>query len=357
MVYRQQMMEIFIFSIVFVVSYLGVERFRRWSLRKQIVDVPNERSSHAAPTPRGGGMVFVSAALTFYAAAALFEKNNFRWSYLVGAILIAFVSWLDDLFSIGTLVRFVVHAAAAVLIIFFEGAWREIYLPYFGAVDFGAAGAILTFCWIVGLTNAYNFMDGVDGIAGTQAATAGIGWLIVGHLLGYDATAFYGGVIAFACMGFLPHNFQPAKIFMGDVGSAFLGYTFAVLPILAKNEGVSGAGNVVFLPLIGVLLVWFFVFDASYTFVRRLLKKDKVWQAHREHLYQKMVVKGYSHTVVTSIYAGFTLVLLCFLLIAAGTKNGLADFLFYAFAAAIFLSATLIALARPGREIRASNAE
>jgi hypothetical protein len=112
-----------------------------------------------------------------------------------------------------------------------------------------------------------------------------------------------------------------------------------------------------FLPLIGVLLVWFFVFDASYTFVRRLLKKDKVWQAHREHLYQKMVVKGYSHTVVTSIYGGFSLMLLCFLLIAAGTKNGFADFLFYAFAAAIFLSATLIALARPGREIRASNAE
>jgi UDP-N-acetylmuramyl pentapeptide phosphotransferase/UDP-N-acetylglucosamine-1-phosphate transferase len=358
MVYRKQMMEILVFSVVFVLSYMGVEKFRQWSLRKQIVDVPNERSSHAAPTPRGGGLIFGFTALTFYAATALLEKNNFRWSYLLGAGLIALISWLDDLFSIGTLVRFVVHAAAAVLIIFFEGYWREIYLPYFGTVDFGAAGAILTFCWVVGLTNAYNFMDGIDGIAGTQAVTAGIGWLTVGHLLGFDATAFYGGVIAFACLGFLLHNLQqPAKIFMGDVGSAFLGYTFAVLPVLATKENVSGEVNELVLPALGVFLVWFFVFDAFYTFVRRLLKKDKVWRAHREHLYQKMVLKGYSHSAVTAVYGGFSLTLLCFLAFGAATASVFGDFLFYALAAAIFLSGALIVLARPRRANRTVNAE
>lgn len=351
------MMKILVFSIVFVLSYLGVEKFRRWSLRKQIVDVPNERSSHAAPTPRGGGLVFVFIALTFYAAGALFDENNFRWSYPVGAGLIALISWLDDLFSIGTFVRFVVHAVAAVLIIYFAGYWREIYLPFFGAVDFGAAGSILTFCWIVGLTNAYNFMDGIDGIAGTQAVTAGFGWLIIGHLLGYQAAAFYGGVIAFGCLGFLLHNLQPAKIFMGDVGSAFLGYTFAVLPVLAQKENVSGESSEFVLPSIGVLLVWFFVFDALYTFVRRLLRKDKVWQAHREHLYQKMVVKGYSHMVVTGIYGCFSFVLLCFLFGAAVTTSVSGDFIFYAFAAAVILSAALIAIARPRRARGAFDAE
>lgn len=335
-------MEIVVFSIVFILSYLGVEKFRRWSLKKRIIDIPNERSSHRAPTPRGGGLVFVVIALAVYAATALSEKSNFQGSYLAGAVLIASISWLDDLFSIGTLIRFVVHGSAALLIILSGGYWQEIYLPYFGVIELGATGAFITFCWIVGLTNAYNFMDGVDGIAGIQAVTAGIGWLIVGNRFGYEETAFYGGVVAFACLGFLIHNRHPAKIFMGDVGSAFLGYTYAVLPILAKKENLSSTLNDPVLPSVGVLLVWFFVFDASYTFLRRLLKKDKVWQAHREHLYQKMVVKGYSHMSVALVYGVFSIILLC-ILIAATAFN---EFLIGVWAVAFIQSLLLIIMAR-----------
>lgn len=338
-----------IFSIISMLSYFGVEKFRRWSLKKQIVDVPNERSSHVAPTPRGGGLVFVVIALAFYAVAALPEKNNFRWSYLLGAALIASISWLDDLFSVATVWRFVVHGFAAALIIFTDGYWREIYLPLAGTIDFGAAGAFLTFCWIVGLTNAYNFMDGVDGIAGTQALTAGVGWLVVGTLLGYGATALYGGVIAFACLGFLIHNRQPAKIFMGDIGSAFLGYSFAVLPLLAKAENSSDAANNAVLPLLSVLLVWFFVFDASYTFLRRLLKKDKVWRAHREHLYQKMVARGYSHAAVAAVYGVFSLVLVCLSAVAVAAGS---EYLIYPLTAAVVQSLMLIAFARSGETFR-----
>lgn len=341
------MMEVFIFSIVLLLSYFGVEKFRRWSLKKRIVDVPNERSSHVAPTPRGGGLVFVVISLAFYAASGLFENNNFRWSYLCGAVLVAAVSWLDDLFSVKTIPRFLVHGVAAFLIVYADGYWREIDSPFFhGTFEFGAAGAILTFCWIVGLTNAYNFMDGIDGIAATQAFTAGVGWLIVGNFFGSAHAALYGGVLAFACLGFLIHNRQPAKIFMGDVGSAFLGYTFAVLPILAKTEKASNAAQDSVFPLIGILLVWFFVFDAFYTFIRRLLKKNKVWRAHREHLYQRMVAKGFSHTAVTAVYGLFSLVLLCFSVAAAIGGN---EYLIYAFAAALFLSMALIWLARAAK--------
>jgi UDP-N-acetylmuramyl pentapeptide phosphotransferase/UDP-N-acetylglucosamine-1-phosphate transferase len=345
MVYGKELTEIIIFFIVLMLSYFGVEKFRQWSIKKQIVDVPNERSSHAAPTPRGGGLVFVVIALSFYAATGLTENNHFQWSYLTGAVSIALVSWLDDLFSVKTLHRFLIHGLAAFLIIYAGGFWREIDLPYLGTIDFGFFGALLTFCWIVGMTNAYNFMDGVDGIAATQAVTAGIGWLIVGKLLGSDATALYGGVISFACLGFLIHNRQPAKIFMGDVGSAFLGYTFAVLPIVAKIENPSNAAKDAVFPLIGVLLVWFFVFDAFYTFVFRLLKKQKVWQAHREHLYQKMVIKGFSHASVTAVYGTFSMILSGFgvLTVFAGK-----EYLIYLTAAAIFLSLLLIIFARLG---------
>lgn len=303
------MFETIIFSTVFLLTYFGVEIFRRWSLRKNLFDVPNERSSHKTPTPRGGGVVIVLVCLIFYALNALFYGGNFAWSYLVGATLIAVVSWLDDLYSISFVWRLLIHCLAAGLVIFEPGFWTEIYLPFFGNTEFGFFqffGSILAFSWIVWLTNAYNFMDGIDGIAGVQALAAGIGWFLVGSLFGLDTTAIYGGILAFSAIGFLIHNWQPAKIFMGDVGSAFLGFTFACLPFLARNEN---AANGAIMPLIAILLVWFFVFDSVFTFIRRLLKKQKVWTAHREHLYQKMVIAGRTHAFVAGLYGILSLIL------------------------------------------------
>lgn len=342
------MIEMLIFLSVLMISYLGVERFRRWSLQKRIVDVPNERSSHAAPTPRGGGLIFVVVCLVFYAANGLAGDQHFRWSYFFGAVLVASVSWLDDLYSVKTLLRFIVHGLAASMVIYEFGFWQQIELPYFGAVGLGAAGAVLTVCWIVGLTNAYNFMDGIDGIAATQAVTAGIGWLIAGTLLGSSETALYAGVVAFACMGFLIHNRKPARIFMGDVGSAFLGFTFAVLPILAKTENAANADKDGIFPLIGVLLVWFFVFDAAYTFAARLLRKEKVWEAHRRHLYQKMIINGYTHQAVTNLYGLFSLILLTFGALAATAGR---KYLVLAVPAALVMSSALIFLSRTKKNV------
>jgi Fuc2NAc and GlcNAc transferase len=344
MVSGREMSEALIFLFTLAISYFGVEKFRQWSLRKEIFDMPNERSSHRAPTPRGGGLIFVVMAITFFAVNGVFSADgNFRWSYLFGAVAVAFVSWLDDLYSVKTFQRFIVHGLAAGAVVYAVGYWHQVDLPYVGTIEFGAAGAFLTFCWIVGLTNAYNFMDGIDGIAATQAVTAGIGWLIAGKLLGSGETAVYAGVIAFACLGFWLHNKQPAKIFMGDVGSAFLGYTFAVLPLLAETEKASNAERDAIFPLIGVTLVWFFVFDAVYTFIRRLVKKEKVWEAHRGHLYQKMVIGGLAHRTVTKIYGAFSLILL-FFTVAAPLTDGKSLIAAAAFACA--LSALLVYLSR-----------
>lgn len=294
------MAEIFIFTTVFILSYFGVLVFRRWSLRREIFDVPNERSSHTAPTPRGGGLVIVLISLIFYTIYTVFSKGDFSWSYLFGAALIAFISWLDDVYNISFVWRFLVHSASALLVIFALGYFEIVYIPFYQNVEFGKLGAVLTFLWIVWLTNAYNFMDGIDGIAAMQAVTAGIGWLVVGKILNLDEAGIYGGVLAFSAMGFLIHNWQPAKIFMGDVGSAFLGYTFAVLPLLALNK--SGA-NSALLPFIAVLLVFLFVFDTVITFLRRLAGKERVWEAHRRHLYQRLIINGYSHGFVTILYS------------------------------------------------------
>lgn len=301
------MVKIAVFTIVFFVSYIGVEIFRRWSLRRELLDVPNERSSHTAPTPRGGGLIIVLVCLSFYTIFTLFYTDNFYWSYLTGALLISLVSWLDDIYDISFIWRFLIHSASASLVIYNCGYFAEVYLPFLNRIHFGSLGIIITFLWIVWLTNAYNFMDGIDGIAGMQAFTAGIGWLLIGRILGFETIGFYGGVIAFSSLGFLIHNWQPAKIFMGDVGSAFLGFTFAVLPLLARNEISS---NSFLLPIVAVVLVLLFITDTVLTFLRRIFKREKIWLAHRSHIYQQLVIYGYSHRSVTLIYSFISFIII-----------------------------------------------
>jgi len=308
------MTEFFLFTTAFLLSYIGVGWFQRWSLKKRIYDIPNERSSHVAPKPRGGGLIFVIVSLTFYCVYTIIYRGSIEFGffgYVVGAILISLVSWLDDLFSISFVWRFLIHAFSAFLVIYNLGYTDELLTPFDNQIVFGKIGMFFTFCWIVWLTNAFNFMDGIDGIAGMQAVTAGLGWFLTGKILGYNETGIYGGILAFSCLGFLMHNWQPAKIFMGDVGSAFLGFTYAVLPLLAKKENPAPSG---LLPLIAVFLVWFFVFDSVYTFFRRLLKGEKVWNAHRQHIYQRLVINGYSHRFVTVLYGFFSLTVLISLL-------------------------------------------
>jgi Fuc2NAc and GlcNAc transferase len=312
------MFELLTYLLVFLLTYFGVGQFRRWSLKRKLFDVPNERSSHQNPTPRGGGLIIVLVCLIFYTVLAIFSRENFAWGYFIGAILVAFISWLDDLYTVSFVWRFLVHTAAACLLIANLGFWTEIHLPVFANVEFGYYGAIISFLWIVWLTNAYNFMDGIDGIAGMQAFTAGIGWLIVGKLFGMDSAAIYGGIVAFSAIGFLIHNWHPAKIFMGDVGSAFLGYTFAALPFIAKSENSENASNI---PLIAVLLLWLFIFDTVFTFMRRLLKKQKVWTAHREHLYQRLVIAGKSHQFVAGLYGVLSLVMVFSIFLLVQTEK------------------------------------
>lgn len=297
------MVKVLLFSTIFLFSYYGVEWFRRWSLRRELFDVPNERSSHTMPTPLGGGLIIVLISLTTYTLYALLIAGNFAWAYFLGAILIAAVSWLDDLYKVSIIWRFLVHAVAACLVINYVGYFDESYVTFFPATRIGEiAGLTITFLWIVWLTNAYNFMDGIDGIAGMQAVTAGIGWLIAGNLLGSGSVEFYGGVLASSSLGFLMQNWQPAKIFMGDAGSAFLGFSFAVLPLLAGREISAVSENRPFLPIAAVALVWLFVFDTVYTFIRRAANAEKVWEAHREHLYQKFVAAGFSHCLTAGLY-------------------------------------------------------
>lgn len=305
------MVDLIIFASIFAASYFGVGTYRRWSAQNEFLAIPNERSSHTEPVPHGGGIVIVIICLIAYICISFYLPGTYSWGYLAGAFIIALVSFLDDLYSIPFPWRLLIHSIAAILVIVDVDTWHGITM--LGHIKFGNFGYVLTFIWIVWMVNSYNFMDGIDGLAGLQAVVAGLGWLVLGYILQMPAIFLFSGVIASASLGFLVHNWSPAKIFMGDVGSAFLGFTFASLPLIART---IASKNPDLLPIAAVLFVWFFLFDSVVTLLRRAIRGEKVWQAHREHLFQRLVQSGLSHRRVTVFYGVLAFILSTFILLS-----------------------------------------
>ena len=218
----------------------------------------------------------------------------------LGAGIVTLVSWRDDIGSVAPPVRLLAQLAAAGVAVGAVGYWRVVTLGAGATVDLGLGGLVLTLMWIVGLTNAFNFMDGIDGLAGGEAVVTGAGWALVGWIVQEPLVAAVGVMLAATGVGFLRLNWPPARIFMGDVGSTFLGYTCAVLALLATGPNAGPGSGVV--PWVGLLLTWTFVFDSLLTFLRRLAAGEDVFTAHRSHLYQRLTRSGQSHRSVTTLY-------------------------------------------------------
>jgi UDP-N-acetylmuramyl pentapeptide phosphotransferase/UDP-N-acetylglucosamine-1-phosphate transferase len=298
--------------LVFLTTLAGVRLFINWSFGRRILDVPNERSSHSKPVPVGAGVVIAGTVLAAFTVSEIAGSGVYALStsgyaflaYCIGAVLIVAVSWLDDLRRVPVGIRFLIHAFAAVLLLAAAVSWKSA-LPAPVSIS-----VLVSFLWIVGLTNAYNFMDGIDGIAGIQGVAAGIGWVLAGIVFGIGGAVLMGAAITAACAAYLVFNWQPAKVFMGDAGSAFLGYTLAAIPILAMESvswptgsgQVNTAGLAGLLSIFAIAFVWPFVFDSSFTFFRRVLNRERVWEPHRSHLYQRMVLYGRSHAAVSALY-------------------------------------------------------
>lgn len=286
--------------ISLTLTWTGVLCLRAHAPRLGLVDVPNQRSSHSQPTPRGGGLAFVllcpivASGVLFLTAAPIPDGMA---ALLVGGLAVAAVGLADDRWRLSARFRIVAYLLAALILVIGGGSLHELQWPGWPSVPLGWAGVPLTLLWIVGLTNAYNFMDGIDGIAATQGVVAAgaAGLLALWH--GNLASATYPLILASGVFGFLLHNWPPARVFMGDVGSAFLGYSFAGLAVLDRGGGSTGLPFAVWLILLAP-----FLFDTSLTLMRRVLKGERWYEAHCEHLYQRLVRQGWSHLAVTSIY-------------------------------------------------------
>ncbi|NNE66011.1 MAG: glycosyltransferase family 4 protein [Pyrinomonadaceae bacterium] len=287
---------------LFLISWLLVGVFRKWSEGRAILDVPNERSSHDAPTPVGGGVVIVILSLVSLLIWELSDGGGVKFiGFYVGGLLIAGISGFDDLKHVPAPIRLFVHIIAALLVVFDAGSFEGIELLSGVEIDFGLFSGVITVFWIVWMTNAYNFMDGIDGIAGTQAALAAGFWALCSVYFGVADVTFLSVSLLATSLGFLLHNWPRARVFMGDVGSAFLGFAFASIPIYAISISESRV-FVKYLPLLGLAALWFFFADTIVTFFRRLISGEKLWSAHRRHLYQELIKSGSSHLAVTGLY-------------------------------------------------------
>ena len=271
---------------------------------RNILDHPNDRSSHSTATPRAGGLAIIGGWCAGLFVAAAFSANAGLAADLgllaVAALCALFLGLVDDRVTLAPAWKFAGQIAVAALFVAFFGPLQSAPLPHIGAVALGPVmGAVITGLWIVGFMNAFNFMDGANGLAGGSAA-AGPAWIAVAATFtGAPFVAAAALLLAIAASGFLPQNLRRGRLFMGDNGSLSLGFLIAAFAVIAANAS-EGRMNALFVPTVFLPLL----FDVALTLVSRLIRKRNVLQAHREHLYQLMMRAGASHASVAVIYMG-----------------------------------------------------
>lgn len=248
--------------------------------------------------PRGGGLAIaiVTVGAGFVAAGLELGQRPAVVAWLLAGSAVALVSLRDDVRPLPALARLAVHLVAAVGVVAVAGPMDSLGLTSVSEAEFGPVAWPLCVLWIVGLTNAFNFMDGIDGIAGITAAAAGAAVAFAAGAAGAEPAALVGLALAAGALGFLTSNWPPARVFMGDVGSTFCGFTLAALPLLAPPSAQAA-----FLPVV-VLPLWPFLFDAGITLLKRIVRRENILEPHQSHLYQRLVLAGWSHRAVAGLY-------------------------------------------------------
>lgn len=266
---------------------------RRYALARSMIDVPNERSSHSVPTPRGGGVAIVIAFLI--SLAAMWSGELIDTRFLLGAagagFFVAVIGFMDDHGHIVARWRLLAHFCAAAWALLWTGGLPPIEVAGF-TLNLSWAGDIFALFYLVWLLNLYNFMDGIDGIASVEAVCVCLGACLLYWISGHQNLVWGPLLLAMSVLGFLSWNFPPAKIFMGDAGSGFLGVILGVLSLQATSAETRFFWA-------WVILLGVFIVDATFTLLRRLLRGDKVYEAHRSHAYQYASRRYGQHRSVT----------------------------------------------------------
>jgi UDP-N-acetylmuramyl pentapeptide phosphotransferase/UDP-N-acetylglucosamine-1-phosphate transferase len=322
---------------VFIATWWLTGRVRAWLARRAILDRPVARSAHRAPVPRGGGLALVPVIIAAWLGLALLGRTtpaNAGIALLAGGLSI--VSWLDDLRSLPAWLRLAAHLMAAAIGLAF--------LPGAGAVFQGLLPPLLdrmatALLW-VWFVNLFNFMDGIDGISGVETASVGIGvaLVVLGGSDDPDGSAVLALTLAAGMLAFLCWNWHPAQLFLGDVGSVPLGYLLGWLLL-----GLAGKG--LWAP--ALILPLYYLADATITLARRALRRERVWEAHRQHFYQRALGADGNHAAVARLVLAADALLVVLALLALARPRlalGLAG---------LVVATLLVTMARRARKRRA----
>lgn len=292
------------FIIAFIITMLITPLSKKLAIKVGAIDYPKKLGVHNKPMPLAGGSAIVISFIVTSCTVVPFMEGFISLEFfglIIGSIIITMVGFLDDIYQLSPKIRIFFQLLAALIVVFSGTTIEWLSWPWAssGAVYLGSIGNIFTVLWIIGLTNAVNFLDGLDGLAAGVASIAAISFMVISFIFGSPAIVVLGAILAGACLGFLPHNFNPATIFMGDTGSTFLGFVLAVISIQGATKSYTAITIIV-----GIIVLGLPIFDTSFAIIRRLASKKSITQGDRGHVHHRLVDKGISHKrAVLVLYA------------------------------------------------------
>lgn len=298
----------YFYLTLIIISFIGVWFYRRLAIRIKIMDIPNARSSHTIPTPRGGGIAVAGAWFTAIGYMFFFGdsiSSSLFYALLSGTILVI-AGILDDIWSISPKIRLVAQLISAGLALFFLGGMKRIDLGFYVYENIWILTP-LAFIAIIWFINLFNFLDGIDGYLSCEV-------IFITIATGFMFKNGYALAMASATLGFLFLNWPKAKIFMGDVGSTLLGFNIAIIALYSQDINACSM-------LVWVMLSSLFWFDATLTLFRRIRNKEQLMVSHRKHAYQRIVQAGFSHQKTLFYSIGINIVILLLVLLSLKYKQ------------------------------------
>jgi len=297
-------------GVIGFVSWLAVGRLITYLISRDIVDRPNHRTLHQGAVPRGGGLVIIVGLLmSLFLAAILGDRPQLFGGLTVAVFAWSVLSWYDDRFDLSPRFRLLVQVAICVLSIFAFGWISHVHSPGSFSVPLHWLGPVLSVVGLIWMANLYNFMDGLDGLAASQTIVASLSMAFWFYMLGDNAISLILVSLASLTYGFMLWNWHPARVFMGDIGSIGLGAFFGLIFILGVTRY-----DVSILSFFSLFAV--FIADSTSTIIMRALKRERIWQPHRQHFYQRLATAGYSHAKIA--ISELILMILCSLLATLG---------------------------------------
>ncbi|MED1673255.1 MraY family glycosyltransferase [Pallidibacillus thermolactis] len=292
--------------IGFVIScfsaYILVYPIKKLALQLNVMDIPNSRKVHKTPTPRLGGLAIIFG--TFFGLLYLKPAHPNYLDYIIGAVIIIITGVLDDKFSLRPNLKLIGQILPSIFLIIQGVSIERITLPFIGIIEFSpAVCVIVTLIWLIGITNAINLIDGLDGLASGVSSIALLSILIMAIMDMQPFIVILCTVLIGSNIGFLFHNFYPAKVYMGDTGSLFLGYSIAYISILGLFKKITLFGFIIPVIVLGVPIC-----DTLFAIVRRWLNGEKLMKPDKKHIHHQLLAAGFSHRATVLMIYGISAV-------------------------------------------------